>query len=652
MAEDRKVHSLLARLQETRRLPKRARQAALVAALRVGDADEVSLAVAEALEFIAANGYSEAWGEALFGAWDRMGAEARASLCLGLGDRFVSESLRLQPDRARPVAASCLASPELHELLRGVGPDPIMDTGFVRLALSIDGLGGGHCRESRHALFRACAMLDDLDPAVRSVVDRELVEWAGRFDEHRDVGVLRAVLRATHRCGPKLNAWLTRAPLEEHLPLRSAASKVETATAAPLAIGWLGWPSLVPAARKVFERVASNPTRETVEALLEPWSLLRSRHRARRLPTVLPRGSFAHLARTPGLSAHSRQGLVAIADCLGVRALDDLLASGMVTDPDPGVRLRLICAISRAEASEPADEALQDLGFDRCEPIARASVGAISRVQSRHRRLASVGRLETLSRSPLRSVRDHAERTIERFDLFGSVRSPEARWLPATVASWMARRSPDTLRDELNNALGDASRVRAALSLVRRLGLADQSVEQVAGVAIHASDPSTRAQATLLLGRVSRDSDAADRAFRSLAELLGDDADRVRADAIEAMSRLRGDGLRLDRFAVDDRPRIRANAVLHGCRYAETEPDGTLATASMLHLDAMLRDDRPEHRISALWVARRIRPVEMATEIAGMARQDPDAIVRGRARRCAGRLLSVMEPGAREVGVG
>jgi len=208
------------------------------------------------------------------------------------------------------------------------------------------------------------------------------------------------------------------------------------------------------------------------------------------------------------------------------------------------------------------------------------------------------------------------------------------------------------LRDELNSALGDASRVRAALSLVRRLGLADQSVEQVAGVAIHASDPSTRAQATLLLGRVSPDSDAADRAFRSLAELLGDDADRVRADAIEAMSRLRGDGLRLDRFAVDDRPRIRANAVLHGCRYAETEPDGTLAAASMLHLDAMLRDDRPEHRISALWVARRIRPVEMATEIAGMARQDPDAIVRGRARRCAGRLLSVMEPGAREVGVG
>ena len=166
-------------------------------------------------------------------------------------------------------------------------------------------------------------------------------------------------------------------------------------------------------------------------------------------------------------------------------------------------------------------------------------MGAISRVQSRHRRLASVGRLETLSRSPLRSVREHADRTIERFDLFGSVRSREARWLPATVASWMARRSPDTLRDELNSALGDASRVRAALSLVRRLGLADQSVEQVAGVAIHASDPSTRAQATLLLGRVSRDSDAADRAFRSLAELLGDDADRVRADAIEAMSRLR-----------------------------------------------------------------------------------------------------------------
>ncbi len=582
-----------------------------------------------------------------------MGPETRTSVCLALGERFLTELLRLEPEQARPIAASCLANDDVHEALRQVGPDPLANADFVRLATSIDGMGDEHGREPRRALVRACAMLDELNSGVRSVVDRELVEWARRFDEHRDVGILRAVLRATHRCGPKLNAWLTRAPLEEHLPLRSAASKVELETAAGLAIGWLGWPSLVPASRKVIERIASDPRRETVEAILEPWALLRSRHRARRLPSVLSRDAYRRLVRTPDLSAHARKGLVEIADCLGVRALNDLLDTSAVADPDAGVRLRLIHAIGRVEASETGDAALQDLGFDREEMVARASVGVISRVQSRHRRLASVSRLETLSRSPQRSVREHAFRTIERFDLFGSVSSPEARWLPPSVGVWMSRRAPDTLRDELLRALSDPGRTRAALGLIRRLRLVGESVDPIARIALRDADPSSRAQATLLLGRVddAGDPEAVDRAFRTLAELLGDDDQRIRANAIEAMSRLRGSDLRLDRFASDDRPRIRANAVLHACRYAEPKPGGALAEAAMLQLDAMLHDDRPEHRVSALWVARRIRPVELSMEIAGMARQDPDAMVRDRARRCAGRLLSVMEPEAREVGV-
>ena len=634
-------------------MPKRARKAALVATLRVGDSAELSLGTAEALQFIVESGHSAEIEEALFEAWGRMSEETRASVCLGLGERFVPDLLQLDADRVRPVAASCLASEGLHGALRGVGPDPAEHAGFVREAISISALNGPHCADSRRALLRACVMLDELTTEVRSVVDRELVEWARTFDEHRDVAVLRAVLRATHRCGPKLSAWLTRAPLEEHLPLRSAASKVDTETATGMAIGWLGWSSLVPVARKVIDRVAANPTHDSVTALLEPWGLLRARRRSQRLPKVLSLDAFRSLARTTGLSAHARRGLIEVAACLGTAALAQLIEHGMVADPDESVRLALIQAISRAEAFETGDSALQDLGFDREEVLARASVGAMSRVRSRHRRRASVTRLRSLARSPIRSVREHARRTIERFDLLGAARSPDARWLNASVGTWMAHRAPDTLRDELNGALADPARVDACLKLVQRLGFVADSVDQVAHIALHDTEPSARASATLLLGRIDGIADAAvgERIFRALADLLVDDDDRVRANAIEAMSRLRAADLRLDRFAGDDQPRIRANAVLHACRHDGPKDHGTLADSAMLQLDAMLHDDRPEHRVSALWVARQIRPVEMATQIAGMAQDDPDPIVRSRARRCAGRLLSAMEPQTREVGV-
>jgi len=168
-------------------------------------------------------------------------------------------------------------------------------------------------------------------------------------------------------------------------------------------------------------------------------------------------------------------------------------------------------------------------------------------------------------------------------------------------------------------------------------------------------DASARASAAFLLGAVERDGadeSQRDRAFTVLADLLGDAEPRVRANAIEGLSMLRGGSIRLDRYATDDSPRVRANAIRHASVWIEPRDDESLPSGASEHLSAMLVDERKEHRLSALWLVSRSRPIELAAKVASVARDDADDLVRARARRCAVRLLSAMEPAPREVAVG
>ncbi|MFG0292889.1 MAG: HEAT repeat domain-containing protein [Phycisphaerales bacterium JB050] len=606
-----------------------------------------------ALSTLASDGRESDLGAAILTGWKHYSLDEKASVCLGMGDRFLVTVLGLDSGVASPIAADCLGHPELAGVI--VGNDPFKESDFVALGIGFGHAQAGDGERWRRALARTTLVCqqdsEGLPNSVHAVLDRELVAWAGHYAEHRDASVLRAVLAATRRCGPRLHAWLLRGPLEEHLPLRAAAAKAELTIVAGLALAWLAWPCLVPASRRVIERVVSTDDAELFNAMLEPWALLRSRRRGDRLRTVLSDQQFSRLANKAGLSEHAKRGLPVIASELGTGAVAALAQTGLVASRDAQARLGLVHAIAGASAGEEADLTLQDLGFDPQPTVSIAAIGAMGRIRSRHRRIASSEAIETLTRCQHERGRAKAQRALERFDPLSGVRSEASRWHCPVAAKWLSVRSPDTLEDLLRGALRVPDQCQGAMGLIDRLSLVSRFGAQLCAIASGASDPRCRASATRLLGESGDDVEGAERAFRTLAELLGDSDHRVRANAIEAISRLRGASIRLDRFASDPVARVRANAIRHACSLLEAKQQSESSEFGMMHLDAMLRDDRSGHRLSAVWVTSVVRPVELAGPIAQMAREDADPTVRSRARRCAMRLLSAMEPQRQEVGV-
>lgn len=653
MTKDKFVQTLCGRLEHCVGLPRRARHAALCAALRAMGRSEAPMVLDQALSTLAQDGWEPSLAEAILAGWNHYSLDEKTSVCLGLGERFTVTVLGLDSTGASPIAADCLGRPELSGAI--IGEDPFSDPDFVALGIGFNHAGPGDGEPWRRALARTTLVCQQdsgrLPNSVHAVLDRELVAWAGHYAEHRDPSVLRAVLASTRRCGPRLHTWLLRGPLEEHLPLRAAAAKAELTIVAGLALVWLAWPCLVPASRRVIERVVSTDDADLFNAMLEPWALLRSRRRVDRLRTVMSAQQFSRLASKAGLSEHARRGLPVIATGLGPGAVSALAQTGLVASRDAHARLGLVHAIAGTSSGEEADLTLQDLGFDPQASVSLAAIGAIGRIRSKHRRIARSEALKTLTRCQHERGRAKSRRALERFDPLAGVHAEASRWHCPIAAKWLSVRSPDTLEDLLSEALRDPDRCQGAMGLIDRLSLAPRFGAQLCRIASRASDPRSRASATRLLGEPGDDVEGAERAFRTLADLLGDPDHRVRANAIEAISRLRGASIRLDRFASDPVARVRANAIRHACSLLEAKQQSEPSEFGMMHLDAMLRDDRSGHRLSAVWVTSVVRPVELAGPIAQMAREDADPTVRSRARRCAMRLLSAMEPQRLEVGV-
>lgn len=646
-------------LEHIRRLPKKAQAAALGHALRIASEDECRVLCPLALEAMAVIGRSDGLTQGLLVAWPRLDDQLKSQVLLSIGEAFARSVLGLPPEQGAAVAADCIAQDRLHELLVGLGNDPLEHPEFLRLACS----RSHHCPKygdpARRAVVRCSVLVGPRDNGYsaecRSIVDRELVEWARNYDEHRDDRVLRAVLASTQCCGPRLDAWLSGRHQDEHLPLRAVAGRVDLPVAAGMAIGWLGWSALVPAARRVFERVIESGDTELAETLLEPWVLLRSRERGGRVRSVLTPKQLNRLHAMHGLSAHARRGALEMARHLGAAGMASLTNAGVVADPDPRVRMAAVQAMADADASDALDDALEDFSYDRVPSIALLAVGALGRARSRHRRIANAERLRGLTRSADARVRAAASRMLDRNDPMQVPTGEERRWWCPETARWMLGRSRDTYVDALRQLLSKADAAGTAIELVRRLGLTAELCEHVIRVARAHPDNRARANAALLLGVLGREGaaqDQIDQAFTVLADMLGDADERVRANAIEGLSMLRGESIRLDRFATDPSARARANAIRHASVWIEPRGEGALPSGALTYLAQMLDDERVEHRLSALWVVSRCRPHELAATVAALAREDGDPLVRTRARQCAARLLSAMEPTPREVAVG
>lgn len=176
---------------------------------------------------------------------------------------------------------------------------------------------------------------------------------------------------------------------------------------------------------------------------------------------------------------------------------------------------------------------------------------------------------------------------------------------------------PDA-RERLARRLGSGStdqRVKA-LQMARELELVDVLKAQILPLCAH-TNPRVRSKAVTVLGAVGA------AAVDVLIEKVAADVDpRVRANAIEVMeqrSNTKFVPLLTERARVGAN-RERANAIkaLHAMKVG-------IAAAQLLH---MLRDDRAEHRISALWALRKVGWWRLVSEVARLAREDGNLRVR------------------------
>lgn len=409
----------------------------------------------------------------------------------------------------------------------------------------------------------------------------------------------------------------------------------------------LGMPAL--------ERVAGASTPAEHEALLTNAHLVL--HPARRralamLPT--PREAGARTVRTPTpvpanpaeLSVEARRGLARLAPALdiGPAVEPDAVHHAALVEPDRLARLM--------HARVAVGGQLADFCFDQDPAIARsavlrwsaAGVSGQRAVPAHRARLASL-----LTRSPHRAVRrlaiDEPSATPPQLD------TPRGRFTELLEAK-PDRPLGDHLQDELMRS-DDPGRRVALIGLAARTGVLDgwrdllDEMTQPGKAGPLVSATIATALRTL----------PAPFPKDILSRLLAHADPRVRANAVETLDRLLRKGVAPEnaRAAIYEAKasgehRSRANAVR-----AETgKPTGDPLDSAGADLERMITDERPPHRLAGAWLAERVlcapgmdrtSPAwqRAALRVARVARDEPDAHIRARAKRCARRLLTAVD---------
>jgi HEAT repeat protein len=155
-----------------------------------------------------------------------------------------------------------------------------------------------------------------------------------------------------------------------------------------------------------------------------------------------------------------------------------------------------------------------------------------------------------------------------------------------------------------------------AMQIVHELGLSESMRQTILPLCSHPNGR-VRSKAISVLGEVRAVAPDA-----LLEKVLNDTDPRVRANAIEVLESRQATEFvpMLTQRARSSHSRERANAIkaMHSMRV------GTAST----QLIAMLRDERPEHRISALWALRQIGWWALLHEVGRLAKQDGNLRVR------------------------
>lgn len=153
--------------------------------------------------------------------------------------------------------------------------------------------------------------------------------------------------------------------------------------------------------------------------------------------------------------------------------------------------------------------------------------------------------------------------------------------------------------------------------------------EQIIGLCGH-EDPRISSTAVRLVGRLE------DPKLKTLLEAATHHQDpRVRANAIESMDRLQVADKSSQVLALLNSRfnRERANAIHAICKF-----DFVTARECLLK---MLQDPSPHHRISALWVVAQLDFIQIARQVAALARRDTNLHVRKRAEELLSHLHEI-----------
>lgn len=557
--------------------------------------------------------------------WDDLDEFARARL-IGVARRDpkpVCAAAHASDPRQRQRALACLARLGLVEGLDAAAANlEHADQPVARLAAAaIDQITLAHVSNASPGKGHA-------GDAAR--LDEALARALETYPKHRQTGVLVAAARLLDAPGPALQRWLADREHPTHLALRGFMKRLPDEQLAPLLLNWLGLEHLGAQALEHVARLARTAhCADLIRGRTHLLQLPEQRARLRRLDPRRPAAPPASIALEMDDEAQAALPAWLLAIPMPEEQLLLRLTDG-ASFRTPRARLAALRALSSLDDSR-ADAIVAQFCFDEDERLARLATQHCIR-----RRVENLSELlRRLLRSAHRSVRLLAAAQSNRADFealwshwSGAGPSVEHR----LAARMLVREERHSLVAAIRRRLATRQR-ETCLRALRMAGdlhvLAEVELELLA--LARSEDVRIAATAVKALGQLDSDSSRS----AVVASLRHADV-RTRANAIEVLAPELIEQHRPTLEALADAPenRPRANAIT---AIARVDRDDAAS-----RLDRMLTDDRPLHRLSALWAVDAAVLTHCAERVARLARQDLSRPVRERARRTARRLLAAM----------
>jgi hypothetical protein len=462
------------------------------------------------------------------------------------------------------------------------------------------------------------------DAIAHERIDAAVCDALESHHQHRMDQCLVAAAIASVRPGRRLAAILDEEGHSALFALRCVARRTDLPLVRRNMLNWLAVEAL---GRSIVQRLHALSGAQQIADFLEGAHLALNPQRRRTLRRM-PRPARWLPDRTivRAMPAESQARLVDALGWPGVPAsrraagLRDMRAAS-----SPLARVKAAFALT-GQVSDEARQELEHFTRDRDAAVAHFAMEQVLAAQTDPgvavlRRAVRAGHtaVSQSARAQLASLK-----TAEFLD----------HWLALTplerhiAAHRLMASDPTALADGLGErvTIGRHDSRLAAIALARRLRLCSALQNQLATAAA-CTDAKVASAAVAAIGDV-RELTRTD-ALR--AALRHSDA-RVRANAVEALYAAGDHGLAAiaEPFAATRENRVRANTVLGLIR--------TERPRGLDHLQRMLLDIDPMHRVSAIWAARRGRAVELRSQLQRLATDDAALEIRTRAA-AARRLL-------------